>query len=530
MAVTQRPDAVKILVVDDQPSKLLTYDAILSELGEELIRANSASEALEALLKHEIAVVLADVCMPDLDGYELAAMIRQHPRCQRTSIIFVSAVMMTEPDRLRGYESGAVDYVPVPVVPEILRAKVGIFAELYRKTRALEQLNAELERRVAERTAALEATTAALREADRRKDEFLAMLAHELRNPLAPIRTAVQLLRLKELPEAHSARARDTIDRQVEHLVCLIDDLLDVSRITRGKIDLRREPVDLHLVVERAIEQTRPLFERHRQPVVADLPNRRVTVLGDDVRLSQVLGNLLVNAAKFTPPEGAVRVRLSCSGSHAELEVRDSGCGIAPDLLPHVFDLFVQGRQTIDRSHGGLGLGLAIVRNLVALHGGSVQAHSGGEGRGAAFTVRLPLHEGEQSRPAPPEPLGGTAGSGRILLVDDNADAAQTLGELLGVIGYEVRTAGDADEALEVQDVFRPQLALLDIGLPRIDGYQLAGLIRRRPHAQAMRLVALTGYGQDSDRARAREAGFDEHLVKPVEIDKLIAVIDRLLR
>ena len=216
---TTRIDRVNILLVDDQPPKLLTYETILSELGENLIKASSATEALQCLLKNEIAVVLVDVCMPDLDGYELAAMIRQHPRYQKTSIIFVSAIMLTELDRLRGYESGGVDYVPVPVVPEILRAKVSVFAELYRKTRALERLNEELEQRVAERTAALEASTAALKEADQRKDEFLAMLAHELRNPLAPIRTAVQLLRLRELAESQRARARDVIERQVEHLV-----------------------------------------------------------------------------------------------------------------------------------------------------------------------------------------------------------------------------------------------------------------------------------------------------------------------
>src|SRR5947208_4079140 len=216
---TTRIDRVNILLVDDQPSKLLTYETILAELGENLLTARSANEALECLLKHEIAVVLVDVCMPELDGYELAAMIRQHPRFQKTSIIFVSAICMPELDRLRGYECGAVDYVPVPVVSEILRAKVSVFAELYRKTRALERLNSELEQRVAERTAALEASTARLQDADRRKDEFLAMLAHELRNPLAPIRTAVQLLRLKELAESQRLRARDVIERQVEHLV-----------------------------------------------------------------------------------------------------------------------------------------------------------------------------------------------------------------------------------------------------------------------------------------------------------------------
>ncbi|HEY9465888.1 MAG TPA: histidine kinase dimerization/phospho-acceptor domain-containing protein, partial [Vicinamibacterales bacterium] len=261
MSAVTREDPVNILLVDDQPAKLLTYESILGELGENLIKVSSATEALECLLRQEVAVVLVDVVMPELDGYELAAMIRQHPRFQQTSIIFVSALMLTDLDRLRGYECGAVDYVPVPVVPEILRAKVSVFADLYRKTRALERLNAELERRVADRTAALEATTAALQEADRRKDEFLAILAHELRNPLAPIRTAVQLLRKRDLAETQNMRAREVIERQVQHLVCLIDDLLDVSRITRGMITLQRERVLVDAVVARAVETARPLID-----------------------------------------------------------------------------------------------------------------------------------------------------------------------------------------------------------------------------------------------------------------------------
>jgi signal transduction histidine kinase len=310
MAVPLRPDAVKILVVDDQPAKLLTYDAILTELGEELIRANSASEALEALLKHEIAVVLADVCMPDLDGYELATMIRQHPRCQKTSIIFVSAVMMAEPDRLRGYQSGAVDYVPVPVVPEILRAKVGIFAELYRKTRALEELNAELERRVAARTAELEATTAVLREADRRKDEFLAMLAHELRNPLAPIRNALEVMRLAEDAESRE-RARAVIERQANQLVRLIDDLLDVSRINQGKLRLKREPLDLAETAEAAVEMSRPHLKKAQVVFRVEKPRRPIPAIGDRVRLAQVISNLLNNAAKYTEAGGSVTLKLA---------------------------------------------------------------------------------------------------------------------------------------------------------------------------------------------------------------------------
>jgi signal transduction histidine kinase len=530
MAVTQRPDAVKILVVDDQPSKLLTYDAILSELGEELIRANSASEALEALLKHEIAVVLADVCMPDLDGYELAAMIRQHPRCQRTSIIFVSAVMMTEPDRLRGYESGAVDYVPVPVVPEILRAKVGIFAELYRKTRALEQLNAELERRVAERTAALEATTAALREADRRKDEFLAMLAHELRNPLAPIRTAVQLLRLKELPEAHSARARDTIDRQVEHLVCLIDDLLDVSRITRGMITLQREATPVGAVIARAIETARPAIDARRHELVLELAEEPLVIEGDRTRLVQIVGNILHNATKFMNPGGRIRLRVVPDGAAAVITVSDDGIGIPADRIDRVFDLFTQVHGNGDGAQGGLGIGLALVRRLVEMHGGTVVARSDGPGRGTEIEVRLPLAQAPAgargSLPAPMEPATIPPQlRRRILVADDNHDAAGSLALRLELAGHDVRTAQDGLEALAIARTFKPEVVLLDLGMPAMDGYETARHLRRLAWAKATRLIALTGWGQQQDRLRTAEAGFDVHLVKPVSEPDLFHAI-----
>jgi signal transduction histidine kinase len=533
MAVPLRPDAVKILVVDDQPSKLLTYDAILSELGEELIRANSASEALEALLKHEIAVVLADVCMPDLDGYELAAMIRQHPRCQRTSIIFVSAVMMAEPDRLRGYQSGAVDYVPVPVVPEILRAKVKVFAELYRKTRALEELNVELERRVASRTAELEATTAALREADRRKDEFLAMLAHELRNPLAPIRTAVQLLRLKELPEAHSIRARDTIDRQVEHLVCLIDDLLDVSRITRGMITLQREAVPASAIVARAIEITRPAIDARRHELALDLADEPLTIEGDRTRLVQIVGNILHNATKFMDPGGRIVLRVARSGDAALITVQDQGMGIPADRIHRVFDLFTQVHRDGDGIQGGLGIGLALVRRLVEMHGGTVDARSEGPGRGTELRVRLPLATSalavqSDSPQAEAEPLPPQERR-RILVADDNSDAAGALSLRLELAGHDVRTAHDGLEALALARAFQPEVVLLDLGMPSMDGYETARHLRRLSWGKQARLIALTGWGQQQDRIRTAEAGFDVHLVKPVsELDlfRAIAAVD----
>ncbi|HYF20809.1 MAG TPA: ATP-binding protein, partial [Ramlibacter sp.] len=327
--------------------------------------------------------------------------------------------------------------------------------------------------------------------ANRAKDEFLAMLGHELRNPLAPIATALELMGRRE--PHRLADERKVIGRQVNHLSRLIDDLLDISRITRGKIELERQPLDLRSVVANALEQTRPVFERHLEPVTVTLPEGPAMVEGDFVRLSQVLANLLVNAAKFTPVTGRVSLRLQRAGPEWALEVADTGCGIAPDLLPRVFELFVQGRQRIDRRAGGLGLGLAIVRSLVGLHGGRVSAESAGEGRGATFSVRLPAQDaGGASAPAS-DPVSAGAGSGRILVVDDNVDAAQTLAELLQVLGYEARTAGDHRAALQELEAFRPQLGLLDIGLPEVDGYQLAGMIRQHPAGAGMRLVALTG-------------------------------------
>ena len=519
MLPTTRIDRVNILLVDDQPSKLLTYEAILGELGENLIKATSASEALQCLLDNEIAVVLVDVCMPELDGYELAAMIRQHPRFQKTSIIFVSAILMTDLDRLRGYQSGGVDYVPVPVVPEILRAKVSIFAELFRKTRALERLNAELEERVAERTAALEATTHQLQEANHRKDEFLAMLAHELRNPLAPIRTAVQLLRLKELTEPHRRRARDVIERQVEHLVNLIDDLLDVSRITRGMITLQLEPVLVGAIVARAVETARPAIDSHRHSLELDLPDELISVEGDKTRLVQVIANILHNAAKFMDPGGRIRLRVWRDGQNAVIQISDTGIGIAPELLPTIFELFTQVHSKSERAQGGLGIGLALVRRLTEMHGGSVTAESEGPGRGATFNVRLPMLVPQLAALSTRKRESGAIPSlepQRILVADDNYDAAEALTLQLQLAGHEVRTAHDGVEAVELAKTFDPDIVLLDLGMPKMDGYEAARQLRLSPTTSRAKLIALTGWGQQQDRDRTTDAGFDAHLVKPV--------------
>jgi signal transduction histidine kinase/ActR/RegA family two-component response regulator len=363
--------------------------------------------------------------------------------------------------------------------------------------------------------------------ANRTKDEFLAMLGHELRNPLAPIVTALRLMSLRN-PEAHQAERR-ILERQVAHLTRLVDDLLDVSRFARGKVQLRRELLDIRDVANRAVEMVQPLYDQRDTPLKVELPPQPVYVSGDPVRLAQVISNLLSNAAKFTPARGRIALSIRTDGAHVEVSVEDSGAGIGPDLLPRVFDLFVQGQQALDRQAGGLGLGLAIVKTLVELHGGSVRAESEGEGHGSRFTVRLPRAAAVTAvaGAAPPAPVA-TADGRRILVVDDNHDAAETLARLLDSFGHAVRTAATGPQALAMLNEFRPELAILDIGLPGMDGYELARRLKADPRMEGLRMIALTGYGHDVDRARALAAGFDEHLVKPVPVDQLMASIGRV--
>jgi signal transduction histidine kinase len=533
-------DKANILLVDDQPGKLLSYEAMLSGLGETLIPARSAREALNHLLSTDVAVVLIDVCMPELDGFELAAMMREHPRFQQTPIIFVSGVYLTEFDRLKGYECGAVDYVPVPVVPEILRAKVSVFVELFRKTRELERLNRELERRVAERTAELQASAAdlrdreeALREADRSKDEFLAVLAHEIRNPLAPIRTAVHLLRLKELSEEQRVKARDVIERQVEHLVRLIDDLLDVARITRGAITLQRERVDVAEVIARAVETIRPLIDARQHELVVEVPERPLMVDADPTRLSQVIGNLLNNAAKYTDNGGRLLVRAERDGDQVLIRVQDNGIGIPTHMLQKVFDLFTQADRALDRHSGGLGIGLALVRRLVDLHGGKVSAYSEGLGHGTEMTVRLPIGIGQQGLPSRPQDVETgrpVIRTGRILIVDDNKDAADSIALSVELAGHTVCTAYDGQEGMKLAQAFGPDVLLLDLGMPGLNGFEIAGRIRQQPWGKAVTLIALTGWGQQQDRRRTKQAGFDGHLTKPVGASELLQLLGTVMQ
>ena len=564
-------EKVNILLVDDQPGRLLSYEAILGDLGQNLVRAASGLEALEKLMKDDFAVVLLDVSMPGMDGFETATLIHEHPRFEKTPIIFVTGVHVTELDRLKGYKLGAVDYVYIPVVPEILRSKVSVLVELHLQRRELQTLNRSLEeanRRLElantnlqeEKTRELESLNqtlkrantdlehtnrilqsevseraraeTALKEADRHKDEFLAVLAHELRNPLAPIRNAVEIMRRSALTDPQLAWSRDVIERQVKHLTRLVDDLLDVSRITRGNINLSREAVAVTTIVARAIETIQPLIADQRHELTVDVPEESLEVEGDLTRLTQVLGNLLNNAAKYTDPGGSIAVSVRRIGTDVEIRVRDNGIGIPPELLPRLFQLFTQVDGAAHRAQGGLGIGLALVRQLIQMHGGSVTAYSQGPGHGSEFLIRLPLrvraYRDSATASAGKPPVQAERRGHRILLADDNRDALDSLATLLQCDGHEVHTAADGAEALEVAAACHPDVVLLDIGMPKLDGYEVARRIRAEPWGKSAVLIALTGWGQDEDRRRSREVGFDSHLVKPLDPEALSTLLARL--
>jgi PAS domain S-box-containing protein len=375
--------------------------------------------------------------------------------------------------------------------------------------------------------AALREQAAALADTARQKDEFLAMLGHELRNPLAPIRTALELLRRVGPQHAMARRAWDVIDRQITHMVRLLEDLLEVSRITSGRINLNIQEIDLRRIVTEAIESTRPLIEARHHYLETVVPDRPLVVRGDGTRLVQVLVNLLNNAAKYTDEGGTIRVVVDDRGGEAILRVIDNGAGISPRLLPKIFDLFTQDDRTLDRAQGGLGLGLTLVRRLTELHGGSVEARSDGRAGGSEFIVRLPMHHGEEvsGLTAVPAPSMRPGRRLRCLVVDDNIDAAHMLETLLTAEGHDVHVAFDGRDAVDAAASYRPDAVVLDIGLPRMNGYDVARAIRRLPGLEQVLMIAATGYGQDSDRQKSREAGFDHHLVKPIELDVLLRTL-----
>jgi signal transduction histidine kinase/CheY-like chemotaxis protein len=364
-----------------------------------------------------------------------------------------------------------------------------------------------------------------LRAANRQKDQFLAMLAHELRNPLAPITTAAQLLQRGTLDPERARHASDIIVRQAEHMTDLVNDLLDVSRVTRGLAEIEKEDLDVAAVVNGAVEQVRPLLDMRRHELRVEQWQQPLYVSGDRTRLVQVVSNILNNAAKYTPSGGRIALRVTSEGGEAVIAVSDNGQGIEPQVLPYIFDLFTQAERTPDRSQGGLGIGLALVKSLVALHGGRVAAFSDGPNKGSEFVIRLPLLSGAEAQEAQQPPDQANEGAVRVLVVDDNADAAQMLATLLEAHGHVVGVEYDGTGGLARALRERPEVMLLDIGLPDMDGHELARRLRSSPDTANAMLIALTGYGQSEDRERARQAGFDRHLVKPADLSELLRIL-----
>ncbi|MFL6580648.1 MAG: ATP-binding protein, partial [Burkholderiales bacterium] len=362
-----------------------------------------------------------------------------------------------------------------------------------------------------------------LAEADRQKNEFLAMLGHELRNPLAPIRNAVHLMKMEDAEQETVIKARDMMERQLQQLVRLVDDLLDVSRIVRAKIDLRKEPVDLAQALTRAIETAQPVIDARGHQLKTSVPLGAIYVEGDLIRLAQAVANLLTNAAKYTPEAGMIVLEVEREKERVAIRVQDSGVGIEPDLLPRIFDLFVQGDHTLARSQGGLGIGLTLVKRLVDMHGGTIEAVSEGKGKGSQFIVRLPILMGdpETFRSKVPGSLIKNSSKRRVLVVDDNVDAAESIAMILRITGHKVMCIYDGQSVMKMVQNYKPEVVIIDIGLPGMSGYDVAKLLRNTPECKHLALVAVTGYGQDNDRMTAQQAGFDSHMTKPVDPDVL---------
>jgi signal transduction histidine kinase/DNA-binding response OmpR family regulator len=706
-----------ILVVDDLPEKLLVFRTVLEELGQNLVLVRSGADALREILQREFAVILLDVNMPGIDGFETATLIRQHRRCRHTPIIFITSYA-DEMQTARGYSLGAVDYILSPVVPEILRSKVSVFVALYQMRRQVRRqadaraavMAAQAARRVAEandrRSAFLahasrvlsgslqitvamnqlvellvpelahlavvllldadlgagemlaaaqpidgaplqlstgpeaclhgrvrgalcdaakgrepvrldesalallvaadfgfaaagdafpplrsaqvvplvfgervlgavlvacsdagergvadagllgelvaraatafenarlylvlqremlerQAAQEELQRTNRRKDEFLAMMSHELRNPLAPIHTAVQVIRRVAAPHPKVAWALDIAERQLQQLTRLIEELLDVARISQGKIVLKHATLDLNAVVAQSVETVQPFIDGRRQALKVVVPQQPAWLLGDMARLTQVIANLLHNAAKYSPEGTGIELVCWLEEEDILLSVRDHGIGIDAELLPRIFDLFEQGERGLDRAQGGLGVGLTLARRLTEMHGGRIEAFSEGRDRGSEFRLRLP-RVGMVAPAAGQALLLQEAATAHrvealhILVVDDNHDAATGIAAMLELEGHAVRTAHDGEEALAAATAHCPVVVVLDIGLPMLDGYEVARRLRAMPELAGALLIAVTGYGQNEDRQAAHDAGFDHHFVKPADPETLLGCI-----
>jgi two-component system, sensor histidine kinase len=512
-----------ILIVDDNPATLVAHEAALDSLGRRCVLVESGDAAMAKLLEQDFALILLDIGMPGITGIETARLIRERPRNKNVPIIFITGEAVSTKMIIDAYETGAYDFLVKPVLPEVLRAKASLYLRLQERTRTLASYAARLRALEQDPAAVVERDARLSAEAvSKRKDDFLAMLGHELRNPLAAMVTAFDLVKKRgvQLP-----RELDIVDRQLKHLTQIVNDLVDVARVTRGTITLRREAVQLQRAIDAAIELARPVLDQHGHELIVDVAADLI-VDADPERIAQVLANLLSNAAKYTPGRGRIEITAQGLEDRVRIAVRDNGVGIAAPLLATLFDAFVQGERALDRHLGGLGVGLTLVRTLVELHGGTVEARSDGAGMGATFTVDWPHASGrtitaETPIVAPPSPL-------KILLVDDNQDAAEVLAALLELLGHEVVVAYDGIAAVDKAREVAPDLAIVDIGLPGRDGYGVAQEVRALENCAHTTLVALTGYGLPEDRARAERAGFAYHQVKPIEMKTLAKLLARI--
>ncbi len=559
-------EAGDVLVVDDNRLNLAAIEAALANTFVNVVQAQSGDAALRLLLDRDFSLIILDVQMPTMNGFETARLIRQRRRSRHTPIIFVTAHDSAAEDVLHAYELGAVDFLYKPLVSEVLVAKAQVFVHL-RWQRLEVERQAELlqqhERREHERRlkderrqweeealrrqvedermaslalsrkadelaqtvdelervkAALLASNRELEDADRRKTEFIAVLAHELRNPLAPIVTGLELVRPHNegSHDPVQVKAWQIIERQTAQLARLVDDLLDVSRINSGKIELRKANVHLSELMDQATATSRPALDRAKHELIIERPPEDVTMYVDPVRIVQALSNLLNNAARYTDPGGKIRFSAQVTQQTVTISVQDNGRGMGPEALDTVFDMFVQER----RGGGGLGIGLTLVKRLMELHLGSVHAYSAGVGCGATFTVTIPLEETEDE--APPASEGPHMSSPlHIVLVEDNSDIRDTMRALLEAWGHHVEEASTGPQGVDLILRTRPSVALVDVGLPGLDGCGVAERVRATLDGNQVRLVAMTGYGQDTDRRRVRDAGFDAHLVKPASAHEL---------
>jgi signal transduction histidine kinase len=486
-------------------------NSALTDAGLECQFCNGSAELAQELQTGAGALLVTEEAL--LGGAQgvLVDFVRGQPQWSELPMLILSTRESNSPNGVQFMELlGNVTLIERPM-------RIAVLVSSLRAALRARERQYQIRAHIAER----ERIEESLRETDRRKDEFLAALAHELRNPLAPISNTLHLLHKSDCAETQ--RARGIIERQVQHLTRLVDDLLDVSRITRGKLTLRREVVELETVIRNAIETSRPLIESANHKLSVVLPKEPVRLHADPMRLAQALSNLLNNSAKYTPNRGHIHLTAQVDNGSAVIRVKDNGIGIAEPTLSRVFELFVQADNGLGRSQGGLGIGLTLVRTFVGLHGGTVEARSPGSGRGSEFVIRLPVHEAQQEAPAAEAPVmhSGGAVCHRILVVDDNQDGAHSLAMLLEMQGNTVHIVYDGPQAVEAMAQFHPDVVLLDIGLPTLNGYETARRMRALPDSRDALIIALTGWGQEEDRRRSREAGFDHHLVKPVDLHVL---------